>query len=218
MPSKKKAVSQEIILTVPDKDSLKEFLGEATKIARQQWKLAHPQYVKNKGGRPSLKQVVHFSCAKVWQDYGGKAPKNYSYYQFIGKVQKAVNPLKGEVHRNTIEKHVKTWIVEQSQKSHTFFLNLSTRLMNRPEFRSGLKALVKVGLEVNKMFYVPYIEKRHPKKPLNKIIEMEEKGTIPPLSLKKKMDAYREKRLKELAHHSPQIKNSLTCMGFKVEP
>jgi len=214
MPYIKKIVSQEIVLTVPDKDSLKEFLGEAQKIARQQWKLSHPQYVKNKGGRPSLKQAVHSSCAKVWQDYGGKAPKNYSYYRFIGEVQKAVNPLKGEVHPNTIEKHIKTWILEQSQKSHAFFLNLSTRLTNRPEFRPGLNALVKVGLEVNKIFYVPYIAKRHPRKSLNKIIEMEQKGTIPPLSLKTKMEAYRENRLKELAHHSPQIKNSLTRMGF----
>jgi len=218
MLSIKKIVSQGIALTVPDNDSLKEFLGEAQIIARQQWKLSHPQYVEKKGGRPSLKQAVHSICKKVWQDYEGKVPRKYSYYRFTREVQKEVKPLEGEVHLNTIEKHVKTWVVEQSQISHVFFLNLPIRLTNRPEFRSGLNALVKVGLEVSNKFYVPYIEKRHPRKSLNKIIEMEQKGTLPPLSLKTKMDAYREKRLKELAHHSPQIKNSLTRMGFKVEP
>ena len=150
MLSIKKIVSQEIVLTIPDNDSLKEFLGEAKKIAWQQWKLIHSQYVEKKGGRPSLKQAVHSACKKVWQKYEGKVPRKYSYYRFTREVQKEVKSLEGEVHLNTIEKHVKTWIVEQSQISNVFFLNLPIRLLNRPAFRAGLNALVKVVLEANK--------------------------------------------------------------------
>lgn len=113
-----------IVVNVPEGSSEKEFIQavvqEARRRAREVWRRSH-EYVRNKGGRPSLEKRVYKACEKTWKEWGGKFPR---YTSTAGSlVQKVASILDAEARTGkagrarpkrkdlrTIEKYVRLWI------------------------------------------------------------------------------------------------------------
>ena len=228
MPPQSKTTLKRILLRVPDNNHWPDFLKEAKKLAREQWTKAHPSH-STKKGRPSQQQIVWEICEQILREYGGKLPrdpfekktsqrKSASKQDFNKEVQKRTGKLNGTLSLNTIKKHVDSWIIEFSQAKVGFFWNLPLRQFRRREFGPGIRASMKVMVEVEKKFYVPYMETLWDKIGFDEIEKLQESGKYPPPALKRKAEQYRNTRLQELAKNSPKIQKSLTLMGMNVNP
>lgn len=113
-----------LVINVPDGSSEKEFIKaivqEARLQAREVWRCSH-EYVRNKGGRPSLEKRVYEACEKTWKEWGGKFPRYNSTAGAL--VQKVAAILDAEARKGkggtarpkrkdfrTIDKYVRRWI------------------------------------------------------------------------------------------------------------